>query len=186
MLGTFLQPDPIGSLDYINPYACVGLEPGNATDPTGMQAWSCAKTGALCDQTFTAERARAVRDSASLVADFTPILGHIKCLAEFISEPSLARGVAVALGLVPRLGDAAGKAAKELGNGIIFKRIDPDRGRCYIGQYKSPERFIGQCKSPERFTERQKEHNRAGGKTYRYQILDDNVTEDHLRPTEQR
>jgi RHS repeat-associated protein len=34
-LGTFLQTDPIGSLDYINLYAYVGLEPGNATDPTG-------------------------------------------------------------------------------------------------------------------------------------------------------
>ncbi len=34
--GTFLQTDPIGSLDYVNLYAYVGLEPGNATDPTGM------------------------------------------------------------------------------------------------------------------------------------------------------
>lgn len=34
--GTFLQTDPIGSLDYINLYAYVGLEPGNATDPTGL------------------------------------------------------------------------------------------------------------------------------------------------------
>jgi RHS repeat-associated protein len=35
-LGTFLQTDPIGSLDYINLYSYVGLEPGNATDPTGL------------------------------------------------------------------------------------------------------------------------------------------------------
>jgi RHS repeat-associated protein len=35
-LGTFLQTDPIGSLDYINLYAYVGLEPGNGTDPSGM------------------------------------------------------------------------------------------------------------------------------------------------------
>jgi RHS repeat-associated protein len=35
-LGTFQQTDPIGSLDYINLYAYVGLEPGNGTDPTGM------------------------------------------------------------------------------------------------------------------------------------------------------
>jgi RHS repeat-associated protein len=35
-LGTFLQTDPIGSLDYINLYSYVGLEPGNGTDPTGM------------------------------------------------------------------------------------------------------------------------------------------------------
>jgi RHS repeat-associated protein len=35
-LGTFLQTDPIGSLDYINLYAYVGLEPGNGVDPSGM------------------------------------------------------------------------------------------------------------------------------------------------------
>jgi RHS repeat-associated protein len=37
-LGTFLQTDPIGSLDYINLYSYVGLEPGNATDPSGLDA----------------------------------------------------------------------------------------------------------------------------------------------------
>jgi RHS repeat-associated protein len=36
-LGTFLQTDPIGSLDYVNLYAYVGLEPGNGTDPSGMK-----------------------------------------------------------------------------------------------------------------------------------------------------
>ncbi len=35
-LGTFLETDPIGSLDYINLYSYVGLNPLNATDPTGM------------------------------------------------------------------------------------------------------------------------------------------------------
>jgi RHS repeat-associated protein len=34
-LGTFLETDPIGSLDYVNLYAYVGLEPGNGTDPSG-------------------------------------------------------------------------------------------------------------------------------------------------------
>jgi RHS repeat-associated protein len=40
-LGTFLQTDPIGSLDYVNLYSYVGAEPGNATDPTGMTAVAC-------------------------------------------------------------------------------------------------------------------------------------------------
>jgi len=34
-LGTFLETDPIGSLDYINLYSYVGLDPMNATDPSG-------------------------------------------------------------------------------------------------------------------------------------------------------
>ena len=47
-LGTFLQPDPIGSLDYVNLYAYVGLEPGNATDPTGLYTCTSKDEGA-CD-----------------------------------------------------------------------------------------------------------------------------------------
>jgi RHS repeat-associated protein len=40
-LGTFLQTDPIGALDYVNLYAYVGLEPGNGTDPSGK---TCSRT----------------------------------------------------------------------------------------------------------------------------------------------
>jgi RHS repeat-associated protein len=36
-LGTFLETDPIGSLDYINLYSYVGAEPGNGVDPSGME-----------------------------------------------------------------------------------------------------------------------------------------------------
>jgi RHS repeat-associated protein len=35
-LGTFLETDPIGSLDYINLYSYVGLDPMGKTDPSGM------------------------------------------------------------------------------------------------------------------------------------------------------
>jgi RHS repeat-associated protein len=43
-LGTFLETDPIGSLDYINLYSYVGLEPGNGVDPSGLVCVSCIGT----------------------------------------------------------------------------------------------------------------------------------------------
>jgi RHS repeat-associated protein len=47
-LGTFLQTDPIGGLDYINLYSYVGAEPGNATDPSGLGALSNARCAVGC------------------------------------------------------------------------------------------------------------------------------------------
>jgi RHS repeat-associated protein len=46
-LGTFLQTDPIGSLDYVNLYAYVGLEPGNGVDPSGMVGVDFTVSGAV-------------------------------------------------------------------------------------------------------------------------------------------
>jgi RHS repeat-associated protein len=61
-LGTFLQTDPIGSLDYINLYSYVGLEPGNATDPTGMYVCSANKNQCSVIRSALAQ-ARAARDT---------------------------------------------------------------------------------------------------------------------------
>jgi RHS repeat-associated protein len=47
--GTFLQTDPIGSLDYINLYAYVGLDPVNATDPTGLECKPQQGGSSVCD-----------------------------------------------------------------------------------------------------------------------------------------
>jgi RHS repeat-associated protein len=70
-LGTFLQTDPIGSLDYINLYAYVGLEPGNAADPTGMHV-ECV-TNAQGGQTCTiraSSRAEYVADWLHVAARY--------------------------------------------------------------------------------------------------------------------
>jgi RHS repeat-associated protein len=60
-LGTFIETDPIGSLDYINLYAYVGLEPGNGVDPSGMECIVSSNGNTRCisgnyDVTFPTPR----------------------------------------------------------------------------------------------------------------------------------
>jgi RHS repeat-associated protein len=66
-LGTFLETDPIGSLDYINLYSYVGLEPGNGTDPSGL----AGAAGAV--EIFAAAGAGEGRNSPVLY--FSTVLG---------------------------------------------------------------------------------------------------------------
>jgi RHS repeat-associated protein len=70
-LGTFLETDPIGSLDYVNLYAYVGAEPGNGTDSTGM-AEDCdgrnADMGGNCWYTLL-DTSRLSKDGYGVVAD---------------------------------------------------------------------------------------------------------------------
>ncbi|MCI1729157.1 MAG: putative toxin [Chiayiivirga sp.] len=54
----------------------------------------------------------------STVADFTPILGDIKGIVEAVRDPSLANIAAAGVGLVPVVGDLAGKAIKA-GSNIV-------------------------------------------------------------------
>ncbi|OYU77306.1 MAG: hypothetical protein CFE32_06410 [Alphaproteobacteria bacterium PA3] len=61
--GTFLQTDPIGSLDYINLYAYVGLEPGNGTDPMGLTTY---RAGLNADLTFGVGVGASIQGAFSL------------------------------------------------------------------------------------------------------------------------
>jgi RHS repeat-associated protein len=78
-LGTFLQTDPIWALDYINLYSYVGLEPGNATDPSGM-APDCdgrnADSSGNCWYTLL-DTARLSKDGYGTVADGVNLGGAV-------------------------------------------------------------------------------------------------------------
>lgn len=65
--------------------------------------------------------------------------------------------------------DMAGDLRKT-GNGVVYKRINPETGRCYVGQ----------CKNPQRFRQRQKEHDRELGVDHEFEILADKVHIDDL------
>jgi RHS repeat-associated protein len=106
-LGTFLQTDPIGSLDYINLYSYVGAEPGNATDPSGMQSADGLFQGLYMAKIEADGGPRVETQVREQAARDAPVIGAaIAVIFDFITGPS-GEG-AVAVGAAARTIGAAG------------------------------------------------------------------------------
>lgn len=62
------------------------------------------------------ETREALGDAASLVANFTPVIGDVKGAADAVREPTARNILAAAVGLVPIVGDVASKGIKNADN----------------------------------------------------------------------
>jgi RHS repeat-associated protein len=182
-LGQFLSMDPIGTKDDPNLFLYVGLDPVNATDPTGMQSVytevhlrrrDIGDAAADRQNREAADRfvggVRAIindikNDPIGAAADGLMIAGDI-----FLGGPT---GEA-AIGIAARRG--AREGAEAVAEGVVYRRTNTETGRCYIGR----------CNSDQLYSTRQRAHDRAQGTRHEYEVLERAQPGQPLREAEQR
>ncbi|MEL3952950.1 MULTISPECIES: RHS repeat-associated core domain-containing protein [Gammaproteobacteria] len=112
-LGIFLSVDPVTAYDQpvgqFNRYRYANSNPYKFTDPDGRQ--SLPRSVYETDWTKPETR-QAFGEAVSIVADFTPVVGDVKGVAEAVGEPTPRNILAATVGLIPIVGDVAGKAIK--------------------------------------------------------------------------
>jgi len=116
-LGVFLSVDPVTAyqqpVGQFNRYRYANGNPYKFTDPDGRQ--SLPRSVYETDWTKPETR-QAFREAASMVADFTPIVGDVKGGVDAARDPSAVKIAAAVIGLVPVVGDGAGKLIKGADN----------------------------------------------------------------------
>ena len=112
-LGMFLSVDPVTAYNQpvgqFNRYRYANSNPYKFTDPDGRQ--SLPRSVYETDWTKPETR-QAFGEVVSIVADFTPDVGDVKGVAEAVGEPTPRNILAATVGLIPIVGDVAGKAIK--------------------------------------------------------------------------
>lgn len=179
-LGVFLSVDPVTAYEQpvgqFNRYRYANGNPYRFTDPDGRQ--SLPRSVYETDWTKPETR-QAFREAASMVADFTPIVGDIKGAVTAAQDPSAINIAAAAVGLVPIIGDGAGAMARGVASearvlGAIGEVKNTEKALTSHGStipdFKN-SRQVGEIKDAKRVSDSsqlraQREHAQATGREH--------------------